>query len=63
MPDLFSRLSTKLVTFLHLKTKHYRFYVLVLPINFSAVAAMLPIMGKLNVILRSLCVNTYEFLC
>ena len=30
--------------------------------NLSAVAAMLPIMAKLNVILKSECVNTWEFL-
>ena len=62
MSDLFSRLSAKLVTFLHLKTKFHRFYILALFTNFSAVAAMLPIMAKLNIILRSECVNTWEFL-
>ena len=62
MSDLFSRLSAKLVTVLHLKTKFHRFYVLALFRNFSAVAAMLPIMAKLNVILRSECVNTWQFL-
>ena len=53
MSDLFSRLSAKLVTFLHLKTKFHRFYILALFTNLSAVVAMLPIMAKLNVILRS----------
>ena len=58
MSDFFSRLSAKLVTFLHLKIKFHRFFVLALCTNFSAVAAMLPNMSKLNVILRSKCVNT-----
>ena len=62
MSDLFPRLSAKLVTFLHLKTKLYRSYVLELFTNFSVVAAMLPVMEKLSVILRSECVNTREFL-
>ena len=62
MSDLFSRVSAKLVTFLHLKTKFHHFYVLALFTDFSAVVAMLPIMAKLNVILRSECVNTLEFL-
>ena len=55
---LFSRLSAELVTFLHLKTKFHRSYILALFTNFSVVAAMLPIMTKLNVILKSECVNT-----
>ena len=62
MSDLFPRLSAKLVTFLHLKTKLHRSYVLELFTNFSVVAAMLPVMEKLSVILRSECVNTREFL-
>ena len=59
MSNLFSRLRAKLVTFLHLKTKFHWSYDLAL---FSAVAAMLPIMAKLSVILKSECVNTWEFL-
>ena len=58
----FSRLSTKLVTFLHLKIKFHRFYVLAMFANISAVAEMLPIMTKLSVILKSECVNNWEFL-
>ena len=58
---LFSRLSAELVTFLHLKTKFHRSYILALFTNFSVVAAMLPIMTKLNLILKSECVNTEEF--
>ena len=54
--------TTKLVTFLYLKTKFHRSYVLALFTNFSAVAAMLPIMAKLIVILKSECVNPWEFL-
>ena len=60
--NLFSRLSARLVTFLHLKTKFHRSYVLTLFTNFSIVAAMLPIMAKPSVILISECVNTWEFL-
>ena len=45
-----------------LKTKLHRSYVLELFTNFSVVAAMLPVMEKLSVILRSECVNTREFL-
>ena len=60
--NLFSRLSAKLVTFLHLKTKFHWSCVLALFTNFSAVTAMLPIMVKLSVILKSECVNTWEFL-
>ena len=48
----------KLVTFLHSKTEFHHFYVLALFRNFNVVAAMLLIMTKLNVILRSECVNT-----
>ena len=59
---MFSRLSARLVTFLHLKTKFHRSYVLALFTNFSVVAAMLPIMAKLSVILKSECANTWEFL-
>ena len=39
--------------FLHLQTKFRRSYVLALFINFNVVWAILSIMGKLNVILRS----------
>ena len=60
--DLFSRLSARLVTFLHLKTKFHRSYVLALFINFSVVAAMLPIMATLSVILKSEYANAWEFL-
>ena len=63
MSDLFSRQSAKLVTFLYLKEVFHRFYVLALFTNFSVAAAMLPILAKLNVILRSECVNNWEFLC
>ena len=56
-----SSLSAKLVAFLHLKTKFYYSYVLGLFTNFG-VAAMLPVMEKLNIILRSECVNTWKFL-
>ena len=59
--DLFSRLSAG-SAFLHLKTKFHRSYVLALFTNFSEVAAMLPIMAKLSVILKSECANTWEFL-
>ena len=52
MSDLFSRLSAKLITFLHLKTKRYHFYVLALFTNLSTVAAILPVMAKLNVIFK-----------
>ena len=58
MSDLLSRLSEKLVIFLHLKTKSHRSYVLALFTNFSVVAVMLLIMSKLSVILGSECVNT-----
>ena len=50
------------VTFLHLKTKSHLSYFLALFTNFSVVAAMLPIMAKLSIILKSECVNTWEFL-
>ena len=46
MSDLFSRLSSRLVTFIHLKTKFHRSSVLAFFTNFSVVAAMLPIMAK-----------------
>ena len=62
MSDSFSRLSSKLVTFLNLKTKFHHSYVLALFTNFSVAVAMLPIMAKLSVILRPDCVNTWEFL-
>ena len=62
MSNLFSRLSAKLATILHFKTKFHRSCVLALFTNFSVVAAMLPIMAKLSVILKSECVNTWEFL-
>ena len=53
----------KLVIFLHLKTKFHCSYVLALPTtSFSVVAAMLLIMAKLNLILRSEYVNIWEFL-
>ena len=62
MCDLFLILSGKLVTFSHLQTKFYRSYDLALCTNFSVVAAMRPIMAKLNVVLRSELVNFWEFL-
>ena len=62
MSDFFSRLSAKLGTFSHLEIKFDHFYVLALSTNFSAVASMVPIMAKLNVILRSEFVNLWEFL-
>ena len=43
----------KISNFLHSKTKSYLSYVLTLFVNFSVVAAMLTIMAKLSVILRS----------
>ena len=46
MSHLFSKLSGKLVTFLHLKTKFHRFYILVLFTNLSAVAVMLSYYSK-----------------
>ena len=53
----------KLVTFLHLKTKFHCPYVLALPTtSFSVVAAMLLIMARLNLILRSEYVKIWEFL-
>ena len=60
--NLFSRLSTRLVTCLHLKTKFHHSYILALFTNFSVVAAVLPIMAKLSVILNLECVNTWESL-
>ena len=54
--------SARLATFSHLKTKFHRSYVRALFANFSEVAAMLPIMAKLSVILESECANTWEFL-
>ena len=59
---MFSRLSKKLVTFSHLRTDFHRSYVQALFTNFSVVAAVLPIMAKLNVVLKPECVNTWEFL-
>ena len=53
-----SKLSAKLVTFLHLKTKFHCPYFLALFINFSLMAAVFLIMAKVNVILRSECVNS-----
>ena len=41
MSNLFSRLSAKLVTSLHLKTKFHRSCILALFTNFSVIAAML----------------------
>ena len=55
---MFSRLNPKLLIILHLKINFHRFYVLALFTNVSVVAAMLPIMAKLSVILRSEYVNT-----
>ena len=52
----------KISNFLHLKTKFHRSYFLALFTNFSVVAAMLPIMAKLSVILKSECANIWEFL-
>ena len=60
--ELFSSASARLVTFLHLKTKFHCSYILALFTNFIVVAAMLPIMAKLSVILKPECVNTWEFL-
>ena len=50
-----------LVTFLHLKREFRCSYVLALFTNFNVVAAMLPTMAKLNVILKSECLNTWNF--
>ena len=49
------------MTFLHLETEFHRSYIVALLTNFSVVAAMVPIMAKLNVILMSECVKTLEF--
>ena len=54
------QIKCKLVAFLYLKTGSYRFYVQALFINFRAVTAMLPVTAKLNVILSSEYVNTWE---
>ena len=51
----------KISNFGLLKTKCHRSYVLALFTYFSVVAAMLPITAKLSVILKSECVNTWEF--
>ena len=59
--SLFSWQSAKLVTFLHLKIEFHRSYILTLITNFSMVVAKLPIMAKLNVILKSEFLNTWEF--
>ena len=48
----------KISNFFAFKDKFHRSYVLALFTNFSVVAAMLPIMAKLSVILRSECVDT-----
>ena len=53
-------MSAKLVTLLHLKTESHCSYDLALFKNFSVVAPILPIMVKLNTILRSECVSTWE---
>ena len=50
------------ITFLYLKTKFHRSYVLTLFTTFSVVASMLPIIEKLIVILTSEYVTTWEFL-
>ena len=50
-----------LLVTLHLKTEFRCSYFLALFTNFSVVTAILPIMPKLNVILRSECVNTLKF--
>ena len=60
--QFFSRLSAKLVTFLHLTTKFHHSYVFALSTNLSVVAAVLPIVTKLSIILESECVNTWGFL-
>ena len=60
--NLLSRLSATLVTFLHLETKFHRSYFLILFTNFNVVAAMIPIMAKLGVILKSECADTLGFL-
>ena len=44
--SLFSRLSAKLVTFLHLKTEFHRTYVQTLFTNFSVVAGNATYYGK-----------------
>ena len=61
MSGLLSRLRAKLVTFIHLKTEFHCPYFLALFTNVTVLAAMLPIMSKLNVILGSECVSTWEF--
>ena len=52
---------TNCKAFLHLKKKFHHSYVVALFTNFSVVATMLPIMAKLNIILRTECVSTWEF--
>ena len=59
--SLLPRRSAKLVTSFDLRTEFHHSYFLVLFTSFSVVAAMLLIMAKLSVILRSDFVNTYEF--
>ena len=52
----------KISNFFTLLQLFFRSYVLALFITFSVVAAMLPIMEKLSIILKSECANTWEFL-
>ena len=52
----------KISNFVHFKTKCHLSYILALFTNFSVVAAILRITAKLSVILKSECVNTWEFL-
>ena len=60
--ELYSRVSASWSISSHSKIKFLFSYVLALFINLSAVAAMLPIMAKLNAILKSEYVNILEFL-
>ena len=59
MSDLFSRLSAKLVTFLHLKTKFHRFYVLTLLYKFQCGSCNATYYGKTE---RHFKVRRYEHL-
>ena len=60
--ELYPKISVTRLIFLHSKKNLLFFYILVLLINLCVVAAMLPIMEKLSVILKSECVKSLEFL-
>ena len=56
--DLLCRLNEKLMIFLYLMTEFHRSYIQALFTNFNLVAAVVPIIAKLNAILRAECMNT-----